>query len=271
MRVLFVGDVVGRPGRNAVSMLLPALRRDLRVDLAIVNGENAAGGAGLTATLALELREAGADVVTNGNHVWDQRSFMGEIDRLDFAIRPINLPPGNPGRGWIVAKGALVVNAIGRVFMASYDDPFRAVDGLLAELGDGAPTVRILDWHAEATSEKVAMGWHLDGRFSAVVGSHTHVPTADARVLPGGTAFVADTGMVGPRDGVLGVRTDIVLDRFRTLMPRRFEVSEAGPVVFQSVLVDVDDATGRARSIERVDRELAGDPGRVEMTLRGPS
>ena len=258
MKVLFVGDVVGRPGRDAVAALLPGLRKELGVDLAVVNGENAAGGAGLTATLALELRDAGADVVTNGNHVWDQRQFAGEIDGLDFAIRPVNLPPGNPGRGWMISKGALVVNAIGRVFMGTYDDPFRALDAVLEELGDRAPKVRILDWHAEATSEKVAMGWHLDGRFSAVVGSHTHVPTADARVLPGGTALVADTGMVGPRDAILGVRTDIILDRFRTGMPKRFEVPEGGPVVFNSVLIDVDDATGRARSIERVDRTVGG-------------
>jgi len=258
VKVLFVGDVVGRPGRDAVAALLPGLRKELGVDLAVVNGENAAGGAGLTATLALELRDAGADVVTNGNHVWDQRQFAGEIDGLDFAIRPVNLPPGNPGRGWLISKGALVVNAIGRVFMGTYDDPFRALDAVLEELGDRAPKVRILDWHAEATSEKVAMGWHLDGRFSAVVGSHTHVPTADARVLPGGTALVADTGMVGPRDAILGVRTDIILGRFRTGMPKRFEVPEGGPVVFNSVLVDVDDATGRARSIERVDRTVGG-------------
>lgn len=236
-----------------MARLLPGLRAELGVDLAIVNGENAAGGAGLTAELARELRAAGADVVTNGNHVWDQRKFAQEIDTLDFAIRPLNLPPRNPGRGWMVAQGVLVVNAIGRVFMANYDDPFRAMDALLEELGERAPAVRILDWHAEATSEKVAMGWHLDGRFSAVLGSHTHVPTADARVLPGGTAFVADTGMVGPRDSVLGVRTDIIVERFRTLMPVRFEIAE-GPVVFNSVVVDIDDATGRARSIERVDR-----------------
>lgn len=256
MRVLFVGDVVGRPGRDAVQALLPGLRAETAADLVIVNGENAAGGAGLTAALAHELHDAGADVVTNGNHVWDQRSFISEIEQLDFCIRPLNLPPGNPGRGWTVAKGALVVNALGRVFMNAYDDPFRAVDALLAELGSGAPRVRILDWHAEATSEKLAMGWHLDGRFSAVLGSHTHVPTADARVLPGGTALVADTGMVGPRDSILGVRTDIILERFRTMLPRRFETAE-GPAVFNSVLVDVDDATGRARSIERIDREHA--------------
>ena len=245
--------MVGRPGRETVAALLPSLRTELRIDLAVVNGENAAGGAGLTAPIARELRAAGADVVTNGNHVWDQRVFLEEIAGLDFAIRPINLPPGNPGRGWLVCGDVLVVNALGRVFMAAYDDPFRAVDQLLDELGDRAPRIRVLDWHAEATSEKVAMGWHLDGRFSAVLGSHTHVPTADARVLPGGTAYVSDTGMVGPRDGVLGMRADIIVERFRTLMPRRFEVA-GGPTVFNAVCVEADDATGRALSIERVDR-----------------
>ncbi len=254
MRILFVGDVVGRPGRDATRAILPGLRQELGVDLTVLNGENAAGGAGLTADIAKELRDAGADVVTNGNHVWDQRAFLQEIETLDYAIRPLNLPPGNPGRGWLIAREVLVVNAIGRVFMAAYDDPFRAVDALLAELGDRAPRIRILDWHAEATSEKNAMGWHLDGRFSAVVGSHTHIPTADARVLPGGTAYVSDTGMVGPRDSVLGVDHAIVVERFRTGIPKRFEVAREGPVTFNSVVIDVDGATGRARSIERMDR-----------------
>jgi len=255
MRVLLVGDVVGKPGRRAVSRLLPQLRSELQIDLVVVNGENAAGGAGLTAEIAREIRDAGADVVSNGNHVWDQRQFKDEIGTLDFAIRPVNLPPNNPGRGWLIVKGALVVNAIGRVFMAAADDPFRAVDALLDQLGEAAPKVRILDWHAEATSEKLAMGWHLDGRFSAVLGTHTHVPTADARILPGGTALLCDTGMVGPRDSILGVRPDIILERFRTGMPVRFQVAE-GNVVFNSALVDIDERTGRARSIERVDREV---------------
>jgi metallophosphoesterase (TIGR00282 family) len=250
MRILFVGDVVGRPGRDAVAALLPKLRDELHVDLAIVNGENAAGGAGLTAEIARELQASGADVVTTGNHVWDQRQFVTEIESLDFVLRPLNLPPNNPGRGWLVTKGALVVNAIGRTFMAPADDPFRAMDELLS--GE-QPALRVLDWHAEATSEKLAMGWYLDGRVTAVVGSHTHVPTADARVLPKGTALVCDTGMVGPRDSILGMRTDVIVDRFRTGLPRRFEVAD-GPAVFGSVLIDADNATGRARSIERVDR-----------------
>jgi metallophosphoesterase (TIGR00282 family) len=250
MRILFVGDVVGRPGREAVAALLPKLRAELRVDLAIVNGENAAGGAGLTAEIARELQAGGADVVTSGNHVWDQRQFVNEIESLDFVLRPLNLPPNNPGRGSLVAKGALVVNAIGRTFMNPADDPFRAMDELLAT---DVPKVRVLDWHAEATSEKLAMGWHLDGRVTAVVGSHTHVPTADPRVLPNGTALVCDTGMVGPRDSILGMRTDVIVDRFRTGLPKRFEVAD-GQVVFGSVLIDADEATGKARSIERVDR-----------------
>jgi metallophosphoesterase (TIGR00282 family) len=254
LRILFVGDVVGRPGRNAVVALLPVLRDELRIDLAIVNGENAAGGAGLTAEIANELHAAGADVVTNGNHVWDQRQFMKDIEALEFCIRPLNLAPANPGKGWIVAKDVLVMNAIGRTFMAPVDDPFRGVDAVLAELGANAPRVRVLDWHAEATSEKIAMGWHLDGRVSAVVGSHTHVPTADACVLPQGTALVTDTGMVGPRDSVLGMQPAIIVERFRTGMPKRFEVAD-GPVQFNSVLVDVDETSGKARSIERVDRE----------------
>ena len=254
MRVLIVGDVVGKPGRQAVVALLPALRRELAIDLVVVNAENAAGGAGLTGEIAREIHDAGADVITNGNHVWDQRSFLKEIDGLEFCIRPLNLPPGNPGKGWVIHNEALVVNAIGRVFMAEQDDPFRAVEALLAELGDRAPRVRILDWHAEATSEKLAMGWHLDGRFSAVIGTHTHVPTADARILPQGTALVADAGMVGPRDSVLGIEPSIIVSRYLDHLPRRFELA-SGVVQFNSVVVDVNDETGRARLVERLDRE----------------
>jgi len=253
MRILFVGDVVGRPGRDAVAALLPGLRWELHVDLAIVNGENAAGGAGLTAEIARELQSSGADVVTTGNHVWDQRQFIAEIETLDFVLRPLNLPPNNPGRGSLMAKGALVVNAIGRTFMAPADDPFRAMDDLLAARAAPVPAVTVLDWHAEATSEKLAMGWHLDGRVTAVLGSHTHVPTADARVLPKGTALVCDTGMVGPRDSILGMRPAVIVERFRTGLPKRFEVAD-GPVAFGSVLIDADDVTGMARLIERVDR-----------------
>jgi metallophosphoesterase (TIGR00282 family) len=253
LRILFVGDVVGRPGRNAVAALLPVLKDEHRIEFVIVNGENAAGGNGLTADIAREIHDAGADVITNGNHVWDQRQFMKDIETLEYCIRPLNLAPGNPGTGWVVVKGVLVMNAIGRTFMAPADDPFRAVDGILERLGPRAPTVRVLDWHAEATSEKIAIGWHLDGRVSAVVGSHTHVPTADPKILPRGTAHITDTGMVGPRDSILGMQPAIIVARFLDGMPRRFEVAD-GPVQFNSVLIDVDESTGLARSIERVDR-----------------
>lgn len=248
MRILFVGDVVGRPGRNAVAALLPALREELRIDLAIVNGENSAGGAGLTAEIARELRTAGADVVTNGNHVWDQRQFMKDIDTLEFCIRPMNLAPGNPGRGWIVTKDVLVMNAIGRTFMAPADDPFRAVDAVLAEVGEGVPRVRILDWHAEATSEKIAMARWLDGRVTAVIGTHTHVQTNDARMLPKGTAAVTDAGMTGPHDSVIGVKAELAIARMRTRMPVRFEPAEGG-VRIEGVVVDCSD-DGRASGIE---------------------
>ncbi len=253
MRILVIGDVVGKPGRQAVATVLPELVRERAYHLVICNGENAAGGNGLTAATAEELRAAGCDVLTNGNHVWDQRQFVDEIRSLDYCLRPLNLDRGAPGRGWIVRQDVLVVNAIGRVFMADAENPYRAVDALLAELGDKAPRVRVLDWHAEATSEKVAMGFHLDGRMSAVVGTHTHVPTADARVLPKGTAFVSDIGMVGPRDSVLGLAPEEIVGRFLDGLPRRFRVAD-GPVAFGAVEIDVDESTGLARSITRVDR-----------------
>ena len=250
MRVIFVGDVVGRPGRNAVAALLPKIRVEHKIDFAIVNGENSAGGAGLTLDIARELNANGADVVTNGNHVWDQRQFLNDIELLPFAIRPINLAPGNPGRGFVVIKDVLVVNAIGRTFMAPADDPFRAIDDLLDQLGRDAPRVRVLDWHAEATSEKVAMGWHLDGRALAVFGTHTHVPTADARVLPNGTAYISDVGMTGARGGVIGVRREQALERFRTMMPVKFETADEDLWVM-GCLVEADES-GRATSIEQL-------------------
>jgi metallophosphoesterase (TIGR00282 family) len=253
VRILAIGDVVGKPGRQAVARLVPQLRRERGYDLVVCNGENAAGGNGLTRVIAEELREAGCDVITNGNHVWDQRQFVEEIKELDYCLRPLNLDAAAPGRGWLVTDGVLVANAIGRVFMAEVDNPYRAVERLVDELGRDAPRVRVLDWHAEATSEKVAMGFFLDGRFSAVVGTHTHVPTADPRVLANGTAVISDVGMVGPRDSVLGLAPEEIVGRFRDGLPRRFHVAD-GPVQFNAVEIDVDESTGRARSIARVDR-----------------
>jgi metallophosphoesterase (TIGR00282 family) len=254
--VLFVGDVVGRPGRVALEAILPRLKTELQPDLTIVNGENSAGGFGITARLVHEIRAAGADVITTGNHVWDQKEFPGELPGLERVLRPHNYPPGAPGTGscLITAAGVQVVvmNLMGRLFLLDIDDPFRAADAVLA----AHPDVRVVicDMHGEATSEKLAMGWYLDGRVSAVLGTHTHVATADQRVLPQGTAYISDVGMVGPRDSVIGMDPKAVLQRFLTGVPHRFEVA-AGPVTFNSVLITISGLTGRATSIQRIDRE----------------
>ena len=249
-----IGDIVGKPGRRAVGALVPALRRDLALDAVIANGENAAGGRGLTPGTCGEIFSAGVDVITSGNHIWAQREIIPYLESEARVVRPGNYPQGAPGRG-IVRFGALtVINLMGRTFMYEIDDPFRAADRLLEDVAPGTPVV--VDMHAEATSEKTAMAWYLDGRVSAVIGTHTHVPTADARVLPRGTAFVCDAGMCGPRDSIIGVQVEAVVQKFLTGMPARFPVADDSPTVqFNSVLVDVDDATGNARSIERVDRE----------------
>jgi metallophosphoesterase (TIGR00282 family) len=256
-RILFVADVVGQPGRDAVKAILPGLKRELEADLTILNGENSAGGFGLTGKLVAELRAAGADVITTGNHVFAQKEFVAELPALERVIRPANYPPKAPGQGWCVVQAAghdiLVMNLMGRIFtLDSLDDPFRAADAILA----AHPQIKIVfcDMHAEATSEKTAMGWYLDGRASAVVGTHTHIPTADGRVLPQGTAYVTDVGMVGPRDGCIGMDKDVVLQRFLTGVPSRFAVA-SGIVTFNSVLVTIRASTGRATSIQRIDRE----------------
>ena len=258
MRVLFIGDIVGKPGRHAVAALVPPLRDELRLDVVVANGENAAAGRGITIKTAKEIFDGGVDVITSGNHIWDQSEIIPYLDGAAPLLRPVNYPPGVPGRGIERFGGLTVVNLMGRTFMVDIDDPFRAAEHLLESIAAGSPV--LVDMHAEATSEKVAMGWHLDGRVSAVVGSHTHVPTADQRILPGGTAVVTDAGMCGPRDSVIGVETDAVLRRFLTGMPARFTVAEKSRTVqFNSVMIDIDEATGRACSIERVDREWERD------------
>ena len=256
MRLLLIGDVIGRPGRAAVKALVPSLREDLDLDVVVANGENAAGGAGITLSTADELLSSGVDAITSGNHIWDQKEIIPHLDDELPLLRPLNYPPDAPGRGYMITGDVLVVNLIGRVFVGNYDCPFRAIDGLLENLAD-RPSVTVVDMHAEATSEKAALAWHLDGRVSAVVGTHTHVPTADARLLPKGTAFVSDLGMVGPLNSIIGVEPEDALFRFLTQTPRRFNVAKGGPTVFNSVMVEVDDSTGLATGIERVDRELS--------------
>lgn len=255
MRVLLVGDVFGRPGLAAVQTLLPALRRELRVDLAVVNGENVANGFGMTAELVDALRAAGADVVTSGNHVWDAPEMLTYLtDHPARAVlRPLNYPPEAPGEGVWLGENVLVINVMGRLFMRALDCPFRAVDAALERYGARA-RVRIVDFHAEATSEKIALAWYLDGRVSAVLGTHTHVPTADARILPGGTAALTDVGMTGPYNSVIGVEPAVMVRSFLTALPQRPRVARGPLVQLNAALVDIDEASGRARSIERVDR-----------------
>lgn len=255
MRVLFLGDVVGRPGRRAIETFLPRLRRESAIDFVIANGENASNGKGINPRAAEELRDAGVDVITSGNHIWQSRDIIPYMTENARLLRPLNYAPEVPGCGWTVRpsrKGApvAVINLIGRTFMPPAACPFLAVEAVLAEVRRAAAVI-VVDMHGEATSEKVGMGWFLDGRVSAVVGSHTHVQTADEAVLPGGTAYLTDAGMCGPEQSVLGVRTEQVLYRFRTQMPVRFDVA-GGPVLVQGALVDVDDATGRATAITRV-------------------
>jgi len=252
--ILAVGDIIGRPGRQAVNELLPDLRQQYGLDLVIANGENAAGGLGLTSTTAKELFNAGVDVLTSGNHIWAQKEIMPYLEGEMPILRPLNYPPSVPGRGYIVNSQAMVVNLIGRTFMGDFDCPFRAMDKLLAEL-EPKPPVIIVDFHAEATSEKMAMGRYLDGRVSAVLGTHTHVGTIDAQLLPQGTAYVTDIGMTGPIDLVIGDETETVLQRFLTAIPHHLSVGK-GKVMFNAILVRIDDDSGRAISIDRIYREV---------------
>jgi len=250
VKVLVIGDVIGGPGRRAVSHLLPGLRRDNDIDYVVANGENVAGGLGITRSTLAELCAAGVDVVTSGNHIWHHAEIIDYLADSHPIVRPLNYPPAAPGRGMHLIGGLLVVSLIGRTFMANYDCPFRAMDALLAAPPEGTRAI-IVDFHAEATSEKVALGRYLDGRVAAVLGTHTHVGTIDARVLPGGTAYVTDIGMVGPIDSVIGVDPTEVIQRFLTQIPGRLAVGK-GPVDFTAMVVSIDDATGLAVDIQRL-------------------
>jgi 2',3'-cyclic-nucleotide 2'-phosphodiesterase len=249
-----VGDVVGKPGRKATSELLPELREKHGIDLIVANGENAAGGIGLTPETAQELFQAGVDVITSGNHIWHHKEIIPYIENEPRVLRPLNMPPGVPGHGYLITEKAMVVSLMGRVFVGHFDCPFRAMDSLLEEVNPRPPVI-LVDFHGEATAEKVALGWYLDGRVSAVLGTHTHVGTIDTRILPKGTAFVSDVGMVGATNSVIGDDKDSVIQRFLTMMPHRLSVGKGNPM-FNSVLVDAEDNSGTALSICRLDLEL---------------
>ncbi len=255
MRILFISDIVGSPGRELVARNLPAIVSEHAVDLVIANGENAASGFGITPKLADEIFAAGVEVITGGNHSWDRKEILDYIPHEPRLLRPANFPAGAPGRGLYLgtSRGGVryaVLNLQGRVFMAALDCPFKTADQELARVPPGVKIV-LVDMHAEATSEKQAMGWYLDGRVSAVVGTHTHVPTADERVLPNGTAFITDVGMTGPHESVIGMDRSAMIRRFLDALPGKFEVA-AGDPRLNAVIVDVDEATGRARGISRL-------------------
>lgn len=246
---------MGKPGRIALELLLPGLINEYGIDLVVANGENTAAGFGLTLETATELFDSGVDVITSGNHIWDQKEIIPYLDTDIPILRPLNYPPTVPGMGYVARKGVLVVSLIGRTFIGNFDCPFRAMDALLEEIGDKHKII-LVDFHAEATSEKIAMGWYLDGRVSALVGTHTHVGTVDASLLFNGTAYVTDLGMVGPFHSVIGSAIEDVLERFLNQTPRRLKVSTGRRVKFGSVMIDIDEETGTATNIQRIDREV---------------
>jgi metallophosphoesterase (TIGR00282 family) len=251
--VLAIGDVVGKPGRKAIGQLVTPLREEYGLELVVANGENAAGGLGMTPDVAQEMLDAGVDVLTSGNHIWAQKEILPYLDSQMPVLRPLNYPGEVAGRGYLVKNGVAVVSLIGRTFMGNYVDcPFRAMDRLLADIR--VPNV-IVDFHAEATSEKVAMGRYLEGRVSAVLGTHTHVGTVDSVILPKGTAYVTDIGMVGPIESIIGDDTESVLHHFLTALPHRISVGR-GRSMLNAVVVNIDEKSGRAVKIDRIYREV---------------
>ena len=258
MKILCIGDVVGRPGREAIGGLLPKLKEELKIDLAVVNAENSAGGAGISPRIANQLFKMGCDVITLGDHTWDKREVYEYLTETKNIIRPLNFPPGAPGKGWCIAQTPSgvkigIINLLGRVFMRyNIACPFQELKTAVDEIRKETPNI-IVDMHAETTSEKVALGFFIDGQVSAVVGTHTHVPTADERILPKGTAYITDLGMTGPHDSVIGQNKEAIIQRFLTSMPARFQVAEQD-VRLNGVVVEIDAKTGLAKGIKRVQR-----------------
>lgn len=255
MRLLFIGDIVGSPGREMLETTLPIIRDEYKPQLIIANGENAAGGRGINEKITKYLFQQGINVITMGNHVWDQTEIYDFIDDHKNLIRPGNYPEGTPGNSYTIINynehKIAVINLMGRTFMPPVDCPFKAADRIIAEVSKETKNI-IIDFHAEATSETIALGWYLNGRVSAVFGTHTHVPTADERILFKGTAYITDAGMVGPYDGILGMKRDSVIDKFITALPQRFEVEKQGGRQFNAVLIDMDLLTGKASEIKRI-------------------
>ncbi|HEX6593568.1 MAG TPA: TIGR00282 family metallophosphoesterase [Bacillota bacterium] len=255
MKILFIGDVVGSPGRKMVQQYLPALKETYRPSIVILNGENSAGGKGITEKIYKQFLEWGVNVVTMGNHTWDKREIFDFVDHAKRMVRPANFPEDTPGKGLVFynlnGTEIAIINLQGRTFLPPLDDPFRKADELIEEARKRTNII-FIDFHAEATSEKQAFAWYVDGRASAVVGTHTHVQTADERVLPKGTAYITDVGMTGPYDGVLGVTKDAVINRFLTSLPVRFEPDKKGRDQLNGVVVTIDGKTGQATSIERI-------------------
>ncbi len=251
--ILFIGDVFGKPGRNCLKILLPEIKKEFAIDLTIANGENAASGMGINQKKYLDMIECGVDAVTLGNHAWHVKEFLNEIENCPKIVRPGNYPPGTPGLEKLVINGIGIINLVGRVFMKEADCPFRTADRLINEIKKETQTI-IVDFHAEATSEKYALGWYLDGKATAVIGTHTHVQTADERILPNGTAYLTDVGMVGPYNSVIGVEIEPIVSRFLTLIPKKFEPAKTGPCVFNAVKVTADETNGKAVKIERIFR-----------------
>ena len=259
-RLLFVGDIVGRPGRDLIKHGLPALVEHHRIDLVIANAENAAAGFGITREVGDQLLDAGVDVMTSGNHIWDKREALDYIGVEPRLLRPANYPSGVPGNGSFLARtrdGVSVgtINVMGRVFMPDTDDPFAVVLKEVDALKSRGARIVLVDFHAEATSEKLAMGWHLDGKVTAVIGTHTHVQTADERILPRGTAYLTDAGMTGPHDSIIGIEIEPVLNRFLTALPAKFETATGNPRL-NGVVVEADEQTGRALQVERISYSL---------------
>lgn len=262
MKILFIGDIVGKPGRKTVKELLPKLKEEHQPDLILANAENASHGSGITEEAIDELTKAGIDYFTSGNHIYNNKTAIPKLDYKNFpVIRPANYPPGNPGRGYHIFETGkmqkiLIVNLMGRVFIKeSYDCPFRKIDEIIEETKADQPQAIIVDFHAEATSEKVAFGHYVDGRVSAVVGTHTHIPTSDAKILSEGTAYITDTGMVGVEDSVIGAEKEGIIKSFLTQMPFKREIAD-GATTFNAVLIEINEATGKAESIRQIIQKL---------------